>query len=203
MCQKGPAQVLCQGISVPPGRQRDVRNTLVHAGIIEQNWIMSRYGATKITSEIARFIVKQGIQGKAGSAIAQAVYKKYGVQVSVNAVNRVKRINRKEIGEKALKQWEEAVVVEEYASLERRLMAFREIIERELKKENPNNRIILDAIVASGQDANNTYSLMMRMAQSRPEDDQENSKQRYLNELNTKWIRYQNNTLSETCNVAP
>lgn len=196
MCQKGPAQVLCQGISVPPGRQRDVRNTLVHAVIIEQNYTVSRYGRTKITSEIARFIVKQGISGKPGSVIVKSVEEKYGVRVSVHAVNRVKRINRKEIGEQAKRQWEEAIATEEYAVLENRLAVYRGIIDRELAKEKPNNRVILDAVIASGQDVSNTYRLMVRMSHASKEDEQQNSKQRYLNELNTQWSRYIKHALS-------
>jgi hypothetical protein len=61
------------------------------------------------------------VRGKPGSAIAKSVEEKFGVRVSVNAVNRVKRINRQEIGEQAKKQWEGAVATEEYAVLGNRL----------------------------------------------------------------------------------
>lgn len=188
---------------MPLGRQRDVRNTLVHAVIIEQNYTVSRYGRTKITSEIARFIVKQGISGKPGSVIAKSVEEKYGVRVSVHAVNRVKRINRKEIGEQAKRQWEEAIATEEYAVLENRLAVYRGIIDRELAKEKPNNRVVLDAIIASGQDVSNTYRLMVRMSHASKEDEQQNSKQRYLNELNTQWSRYIKQALSKQSEGAP
>jgi len=157
---------------------------------------MSRYGKLKITSEIARFIVKHGVQGKPGSEIARMVEKEFGERISANSVNRVKRINRQQIGEQALRQWEEAVAIEENATLASRLAAYRGVIEREMAKDNPNNRIILEAISAAGQDTNNTYRLMLRMSQPRPEDEQPNSKQRYLNELNRDWTRYVNATLS-------
>jgi hypothetical protein len=137
------------------------------------------------------------VRGKPRSAIAKSVEGKLGVRVSVDAVNRVKRINRQEIAEQAKKQWEEAVATEEYAVLENRLAGYRGIIERDLAKENPNNRVVLDTIIASGQDVNNTQRLMIRMSHASKEDEQPNSKQRYLNELRTEWSRYIQGALSK------
>jgi hypothetical protein len=140
---------------------------------------MSRYGPTKITPEISQFIVKRGIRGKTGSAIVQEINDTFGVRVSVNAVNRVKRINRDYIGRHIHMQWQEAGILEDFATLEKRLAAYQKIVDTELAKANPNNRTILRAVAAAGHDVNTTYRLVLRMKEARPEDRQNSPGQRH------------------------
>ena len=147
----------------------------------------------KITKRYQRLIVQRAIQGFSSREILAELREK-GVEVHDNAIRYHLRANARDIATGLEQQWERAVVLEpDMGILEKRLSHYREVIERELEKNKPSNRIILDAISAAGQDVHQHEANLIRFKKFvTKQEDEEEEKTRQEKELDDMKAKFDN-----------
>lgn len=148
----------------------------------------------KITRRFQRLIVQRAIEGFSSREILAELREK-DVFVSYEAVRYHLRANARQIAEGLETQWERAVVLEpDMGLLQMRLQKYQEVIDRELSKDKPSNRIILDAISAAGNDVHQHEANLIRfkkfVTKQEEEEDEQTRQEKELDDMKSKFDNY-------------
>lgn len=111
-----------------------------------------------------------------------------------NAVRYHLRANARDIAVGLEQQWERAVVLEpDMGILEKRLQHYQEVIDRELAKSKPSNRLIMDTISAAGHDMHQHEANLIRFKKFvTKQEDEEEEKTRQEKELDDMKAKFDN-----------
>ena len=147
----------------------------------------------KITKRFQRLIVQRAIEGFSSRDILDELREK-DVFVSYEAVRYYLRANARQIAEGLETQWERAVVLEpDMGLLKARLAQYQRVINREMARDKPSNRIILDAISAAGQDVHAHEANLIRFKKFvTKQDEHENEEARKAQEIEEMKVKWDN-----------